>query len=175
MTIKELDKPNAEGTEEFIMNQTMMRIKEPEISLNFYVNVLGMTLLKRLDFPEMEFTLFFLGYLRTEDEPVPDDPQERTEYVFSQKAMIELTHNWGTEKDDTFSYHDGNSDPRGFGHIGITVPDVYAASKRFEELGIEFVKKPDDGNMKGLAFIKDPDGYWVEVLSAANSAKFSSS
>ena len=175
MTIKELDKPNAEGTEEFIMNQTMMRIKDPEISLNFYVNVLGMTLLKRLDFPEMEFTLFFLGYLRTEDELVPDDPQERTEYVFSQKAMIELTHNWGTEKDDTFSYHDGNSDPRGFGHIGITVPDVYAASKRFEELGIEFVKKPDDGNMKGLAFIKDPDGYWVEVLSAANSAKFSSS
>ncbi|GIT61704.1 MAG: hypothetical protein Ct9H300mP20_15310 [Gammaproteobacteria bacterium] len=47
----------------------MMRIKDPEISLNFYVNVLGMTLLKRLDFPEMEFTLFFLGYLRTEDEP----------------------------------------------------------------------------------------------------------
>ena len=55
------------------------------------------------------------------------------------------------------------------------MPDVYAASKRFEELGIEFVKKPDDGNMKGLAFIKDPDGYWVEILSAANSAKFSSS
>ena len=42
--------------------------------------------------------------------------------------MIELTHNWGAEKDDGFSYHDGNSDPRGFGHIGITVPDVYAAS-----------------------------------------------
>ena len=78
MTIKELDKPNAEGTEEFIMNQTMMRIKDPEISLNFYVNVLGMTLLKRLDFPEMEFTLFFLGYLRSEDKPIPDDPQERT-------------------------------------------------------------------------------------------------
>ena len=175
MSINELDKPKAEGTEEFIMNQTMMRIKNPEISLDFYVNVLGMTLLKRLDFPEMEFTLFFMVYLRNEDKPVPDDPQERTKYVFSQKAMIELTHNWGTEKDDTFSYHDGNSDPRGFGHIGITVPDVYAASKRFEDQGIEFVKKPDDGNMKGLAFIKDPDGYWVESLSATNSAKFSSS
>ena len=45
--------------------------------------------------------------------------------------------------------------------------------KRFGELGIEFVKKPDDGKMKGLAFIKDPDGYWVEILSAKNSAKFS--
>ena len=114
MTIKELDKPKAEGTEEFIMNQTMMRIKEPEISLNFYVNVLGMTLLKRLDFPEMEFTLFFLGYLRSEDEPIPDDPQERTEYVFSQKAMIELTHNWDYEILDK---------GRNFGHLAFSVPN----------------------------------------------------
>tara|TARA_Y100000590_G_scaffold470612_1_gene666947 strand:- start:2018 stop:2536 length:519 start_codon:yes stop_codon:yes gene_type:complete len=172
MSINELDKPNAEGTEEFIMNQTMMRIKDPDISLEFYVNVLGMTLLKRLDFPDMEFTLFFLGYLREEDGTVPDDPVDRTEYVFSQKALIELTHNWGTEKDDSFNYHDGNSDPRGFGHIGITVPDVYAASERFENLGVEFVKRPDDGNMKGLAFIKDPDGYWIEILSASTSSKF---
>ena len=94
MTIKELDKPKAEGTEEFIMNQTMMRIKDPDISLDFYVNVLGMTLIKKLDFPSMEFTLFFLGYLREEDNPVPDEPQKRAEYAFSQKAMIELTHNW---------------------------------------------------------------------------------
>ncbi len=39
---------------------------------------------------------------------------------------------------------------------------------RFEELGVEFVKKPTDGKMKGLAFIKDPDGYWIEILSANN-------
>ena len=175
MTIDELDKPKAEGTEEFIMNQTMMRIKDPDISLDFYVNVLGMTLLKRLDFPDMEFTLYLLGLFKERsDEPVPDEPHTENGICISPKRpMIELTHNWGTEKDDAFSYHDGNTDPRGFGHIGITVPDVYAASKRFEELGIEFVKKPDDGNMKGLAFIKDPDGYWVEILSAANSAKFS--
>ena len=86
--------------------------------------------------------------------------------------MLELTHNWGTESDESFSYHDGNSDPRGFGHIGITVPDVYKASENFEKHGIEFVKKPDDGSMKGLAFIKDPDGYWIEILSASNSSKF---
>ena len=72
--------------------------------------------------------------------------------------FVELTHNWGTENDENFSHHDGNSDPRGFGHIGITVPDVYEACSRFESQGVEFQKKPDDGNMKGLAFIKDPDG-----------------
>ena len=37
---------------------------------------------------------------------------------------------------------------------------------RVEALGVEFVKRPNDGSMKGLAFIKDPDGYWIEILNA---------
>jgi len=53
--------------------------------------------------------------------------------------------NWGTENDENQKYHNGNSDPRGFGHIGITVPDVYAACKRFEEQQVEFIKTPDGG------------------------------
>ncbi len=171
--MEELTRPEAQGTEEFIFNQTMLRIKDPKKSLDFYVHKLGMTLIKKLEFPEMKFTLYFLGYLRESDKLVPDDPTKRAAYVFSQKAMLELTHNWGSEEEDSFHYHNGNSDPRGFGHIGITVPDVYKASKRFEEQGIEFVKKPDDGSMKGLAFIKDPDGYWIEILSASASSRFS--
>jgi lactoylglutathione lyase len=35
---------------------------------------------------------------------------------------------------------------------------------------VKFVKKPDDGKMKGLAFITDPDGYWIEILNAGNMA-----
>ena len=61
-----------------------------------------------------------------------------------------------------------------FGHIAFSVPDVHAACSRFEKHNITFVKKADDGSMKPLAFIKDPDGYWIEIMEAkatANIAK----
>ncbi|KAI9084187.1 hypothetical protein K1719_033858 [Acacia pycnantha] len=109
----------------------MFRIKDPKVSLDFYSRVLGMSLLKRWDFPEMKFSLYFLGY---------EDP------AMAPSNSIDRT-NWGTENDPEFKgYHNGNSEPRGFGHIGITVDDTYKACERFEHLGVEFVKKPDDGN-----------------------------
>ncbi|KAH0452436.1 hypothetical protein IEQ34_019735 [Dendrobium chrysotoxum] len=152
-----------EATKEYFLQQTMLRVKDPKTSLDFYSRVLGMSLLKRLDFPEMKFSLYFLGYEDTASAPA--DPKERTVWTFGQKATLELTHNWGTESDTEFKgYHNGNSEPRGFGHIGITVDDIYKACERFERLGVEFVKKPDDGKMKGIAFIKDPDGYWIEIF-----------
>ncbi len=160
------EQPDA-ATSDFLFNQTMLRIKEPTRSLDFYTRVLGMRLVRKLDFPEMKFSLYFLAYLNDEEaSQVPEDDVKRLTYTFGREAMLELTHNWGTEDDADFSYHDGNAQPQGFGHIGITVPDVYAAAERFEELGVTFVKRPDDGNMKGLAFIKDPDGYWIEILQA---------
>lgn len=150
------------ATSGFVMNQTMMRIKDPKRSVAFYQDVLGMTLLDRYDFEAMQFSLYFLGY---PTGPVPKDRGRKIKWIFEQPALLELTHNWGTENDSDFQYHNGNSQPRGFGHIGISVPNVYQASERFEKLGVEFVKRPDAGVMKGLAFIKDPDGYWIEILS----------
>lgn len=162
-------------TENFVFNQTMLRIKDPKKTLDFYTRVLGMTLYRKLDFPEMKFTLYFLGMKNDVDNSnVPSDDNARTTWTFNQRAMLELTHNWGTENDKDFTYHDGNSQPQGFGHIGFSVPDVYKAAERFEKLNVEFVKKPDDGKMKGLAFIKDPDGYWIEILQANMIEKNSS-
>jgi len=83
-------------------------------------------------------------------------------------AVLELTHNHGTESDPTFEgYASGNTEPgRGFGHIAITVPDIEAACARFESLGVKFKKRLTDGMMKNIAFILDPDGYWIEVRRA---------
>jgi lactoylglutathione lyase len=47
---------------------------------------------------------------------------------------------------------------------------VQAACDKFEAQGVNFIKRPEDGQMKGLAFIKDPDGYWVEILSSEGLA-----
>ena len=150
-------------TADFVLNQTMLRIKDPAQSIPFYQDVLGMTLIEKFDFPEMEFALYFMGY---PSEAIPQDPASRAKWLFDQPALLELTHNYGTEDDPDFEHHNGNSEPRGFGHIGISVPDVYAASERFESLGVPFIKRPDDGAMRGLAFIQDPDGYWIEILSS---------
>ncbi|MBB3347938.1 MULTISPECIES: lactoylglutathione lyase [unclassified Sphingomonas] len=160
--------PRPAGTEGFSLNQTMLRVRDPAASLAFYQQVLGMTLLQRLDFEDMRFSLYFLAFLG-EDESVPADPAERARFVFTRETTLELTHNWGTESDPDFAgYHGGNDEPRGFGHLGVSVPDVAAACARFEELGVPFRKRPNEGKMRDIAFVTDPDGYWIEILSPAS-------
>ena len=148
------------------LNHCMLRVRDPDASLNFYTEVLGARLIEKFDFENMGFSLYFLGFDAGLEGDIPDDRGERIKWLANQSGLLELTHNYGTESDNDFEgYHNGNSPPQGFGHICVSVPDVYAACERFEKLGIEFVKRPDDGSMKGLAFIKDPDGYWIEIFS----------
>lgn len=156
-------------TRGFVFNHTMLRVKDPERSLDFYTRVLGMRLLRKLDFAEMKFSLYFLIGPDAGEE-APEDPQARTAWMFGQRAVLELTHNWGTEDDPDFKYHNGNEEPRGYGHICFSVPDLDAAVRWFDENGVEFVKRPDQGKMKDVAFIKDPDGYWIEILEAGRLA-----
>jgi lactoylglutathione lyase len=150
----------------FVLNHTMLRVKDPQVSLDFYTRVMGMRVLRKLDFPEMKFSLFFLTRAEA-DGPAPDDVGERTAWTFSQRAVLELTHNWGTEADAAFKYHDGNAQPQGFGHICFSVPDLDAAVRWLDDNQVPFVKRPDQGKMKDVAFIKDPDGYWIEIIEPA--------
>jgi lactoylglutathione lyase len=66
--------------QDFIFQQTMLRVKDPKPSLDFYTRVLGMTLLAKLDFPSMSFSLYFLGYEKVED--IPEDPAERVRHCY---------------------------------------------------------------------------------------------
>jgi lactoylglutathione lyase len=151
------------ATRDFVLNHSMLRVKNPKTALEFYTLVMGMRLLRKLDFPEMKFSLYFLHRPEASDTP-PDDAGERTAWTFSRRSILELTHNWGTEDDPAFTYHDGNGQPQGFGHICFSVPDLDAAVKWFEDNGVPFVKRPEQGKMKDVAFIKDPDGYWIEIV-----------
>lgn len=154
-----------DSTKDFIFQQTMHRIKDPRKSIPFYTGVLGMRLLQKLDYPEMKFSLYFMGFEDVKNIEGDLGSRVRNDWAFSQKATLELTHNWGTENDPDFKYHTGNSDPKGYGHIGIMVPDVDKACERFESLGVNFIKRPTDGKMKTIAFVTDPDGYWIEILN----------
>ncbi len=122
------------------MLHTMLRVGDLDRSLAFYTDVLGMNLLRKKEYPEGEFTLAFVGY---------GDESDHT--------VLELTHNWGTK-----SYDLGNA----YGHVAIGVDDVYQAADRIKQAGGEVVREA--GPMKGgttvIAFVKDPDGYMVELL-----------
>lgn len=119
---------------------TMLRVGDLDASIAFYVEVLGMRLLRKKDYEEGRFTLAFVGY------------QEEAE-----GSVLELTHNW-----DTASYDLGT----GYGHIALEVEDVYAACERIRERGGKITREPGP-MMHGtsiLAFVEDPDGYKIELL-----------
>ena len=153
-------------THGFVFNHTMLRVKDITRSLDFYTRVLGFQLIDQRDFPDAAFSLYFLAYVPAGTQ-IPAEDSARRRWMAGIPGVLELTHNHGTENQDGPVYHDGNSEPRGFGHICVSVPDIEAACARFETLEVPFQKRLSDGRMKSLAFIKDPDGYWVEIISNA--------
>lgn len=152
----------APETSGFVFNHTMVRIVDPQASLDFYTRVFGMRLLRKLDMPEGEFTLYFLAC--TGDDEVPADQAARGQYLNGREGVLELTHNWGTENDPEARYHNGNEQPQGYGHICFTVPDLAAACEWMDANNVTFKKRPEDGRMHHLAFVLDPDGYWIEIV-----------
>lgn len=119
---------------------TMLRVGDLDQSLKFYCELLGMTLLRKKDYPGGEFTLAFIGY---------GDESDHT--------VIELTYNWGK---DHYSLGDA------YGHIAIAVDDIYATCKEISDRGGKVTREP--GPMKHgstvIAFVEDPDGYKVELI-----------
>jgi lactoylglutathione lyase len=119
----------------------MIRVQDLDRSIAFYTGLLGMTLLRREDFPDGKFTLAFVGY-------GPEATQ----------TVVELTHNW----DQAAPYDIGT----GFGHLALGVRDIHGVCAELEKQGARIPRKP--GPMKHgtthIAFIEDPDGYKVELI-----------
>lgn len=154
-------------THKFNLSQTMIRVKDPKKSIPFYRDVCGMSLVRELHFPKAKFSLYFMANLTDEEKKTlpPADSDEANNYIKRLfNPVLELTHNHGTEDDADFSYHNGNEDPKGFGHLAFLVDDIDAAVEAMEKAGTSFKKKPNEGSMKGIAFAYDPDNYWVELV-----------
>src|SRR5690606_24803835 len=131
------------ATQKFVFNHTMLRVKDITKSLDFYTRVLGFSLVEKRDFPEAEFSLYFLALV--DKAQIPADAAARTERMKSIPGILDLAPHHSTEDGPAFAYLAGTTDPRGFGHICIPVPDIVAACERFEVLGCDFQKRLTDG------------------------------
>jgi lactoylglutathione lyase len=119
---------------------TMIRVNDLDQSLRFYLELLGMRLLRKQDYPGGRFTLAFVGY----------DSEDAA-------AVIELTYNW-----DTHAYDIGT----GFGHIALGTADIYKTCDALRAQGVKVVREP--GPMQHgtsvIAFVEDPNGYRIELI-----------
>ncbi len=151
--------------DDYVFNHTMIRVKNLPESIGFYSHVLGFIPVYEERFEEAAFTIVYL--VRRPVGEIPQDDQQLKAWALSQPGVLELTWNHGTENDADFHYHNGNTQPQGFGHLCVSVPDVRKACDRFEQLSVPFQKRLSEGRMNYVAFIKDPDGYWIEILQPA--------
>ena len=116
---------------------TMLRVRDLNRSVDFYTNFLGMKEVRRKELGD-DATLVFLA-----DEAA--------------SHYIELTYN----KDDR-DYELGDQ----FGHLAFTADDLESVVRHVEGRDLWYRRsKPGTGSK--YIFIKDPDGYDIEILQAS--------
>ncbi|AAK87572.2 glyoxalase [Agrobacterium tumefaciens] len=125
---------------------TMVRVKDLGESLKFYVDLLGLTEIRRIENEKGRFTLVFLS--------ARDDIAAAKE---NKAPCLELTYNWDTE-----DYTGG----RNFGHLAYEVDNIYDFCARLQQSGIVINRPPRDGHM---AFVRSPDGISFEILQKGES------
>lgn len=118
----------------------MLRVGDMARSVNFYTNVMRMRVLRTFDPPEQNYSLTFLGYGEE-----------------SSACVLELTYNYGVDK-----YLLG----AGYGHIAIGVEDCYKGCADIKARGRNVVREAGllKGSSEVIAFIRDPDGYQIELI-----------
>ena len=126
---------------------TMLRVGNLDRSIAFYTDVLGMNLIRKSENEQYKYTLAFVGY-GTEKEG----------------AVIELTYNWGVEEYDLGS---------AYGNIALETDDIYATCEAIRNKGGSITREPGPvkGGTTGIAFVKDPDGYSIELINKKDAGQ----
>ena len=120
---------------------TMVRVRDIDVSLDFYCTKFGLVEMRRKDVPAGRFTLIFLA--------APKDMQSSEA---GGAPELELTFNWDPE-----DYDYG----RNFGHLAYKVDNIYEKCQQLMDAGVVINRPPRDGRM---AFIKSPDNISIELL-----------
>lgn len=125
----------------------MVRVRNLDDSLDFYVKKFGLIEIRRFDNEAGKFTLVFLC-------AAEDEAAARAALAAGRRdaPMVELTYNWTAEDYGT---------ARNFGHLAYEVDDIYATCARLQAAGVTINRPPRDGRM---AFIRSPDLISIELL-----------
>lgn len=117
-----------------------------------------MTCVREMHFEEAKFSLYFLASLP--DRIGHEEEAPNCDKLFN--PILELTHNHGTENDEAFSYHNGNTDPKGFGNLSFVTADPEKSAQLLIASGAKRV----DGSGEAGVVLASPSGYWVRLLAA---------
>ena len=126
---------------------TMVRVRDLDESIDFYVNKLGLEEIRRVDHEAGKFTLVFLA--------TPSDAPSARE---TRAPELELTYNWGSDE----VYETGRS----WGHLAYRVDDIYAICQKLMDAGVVINRPPRDGRM---AFVKSPDDVSIELIQEGDA------
>jgi len=125
---------------------TMLRVRNLDDALDFYVNKLGMKESRRRVDEKNRYTLVFL--IGPDDEKLVENSKKNGRPGLE----VELTYNWDTED---------YGEARFFGHLAYEVDNIYETCDRLMKAGVTINRPPRDGNM---AFVRSPDKHSIELL-----------
>ena len=131
---------------------TMLRVRNLDAALDFYVNKLGLKEVRRYDDQKGKYTNVFLA--APEDESLVADSKKK---AGREAPLVELTYNWDSED---------YGEARYFGHLAYECDDIYATCDKLMKGGVTINRPPRDGRM---AFVRSPDKQSVELLQKGDA------
>jgi lactoylglutathione lyase len=123
------------------IRHTMLPVSNIERTVDFYTRLLGMDIQRIRDMPDRNERVRYLGYGSEDEGPSLE--------------LIESVETRGKAPLAPWT-----------GHIALYVSDCYKLCEKLKAEGVEFVSGPGPNRPGGkdiYAFIKDPDGYVVEL------------